>query len=70
MSDETMSVFARRGADRLAAAVARLIKIGHLDARSEAGDALLDYMKIGGLDGPKDVAEWIAKYELRKRGDA
>lgn len=31
------------GADRLAGAVDRLVRSGKLDARSEAGDALLDY---------------------------
>lgn len=32
-----------RASDRLAAAVAHRIELGHLDARSEAGDALLDW---------------------------
>jgi hypothetical protein len=35
------------GADRLAYAVANLIQKGYLDSRSEAADALLDYLEIG-----------------------
>lgn len=49
-----------RAADRLAVAVARLIEIRALDARSEAGDALLDFLEVGGLGGPKDVPTAIA----------
>lgn len=53
----------QRGADRLAYAVALLVKSGKLDARSAAADALLDYLGVGGLDGPKDVPTWMAERE-------
>ncbi len=57
----------RRGADRLAYAVARLVQSGRLDARSEAGDALLDYLQVGSIDGPQDVPTWMMEYEARDR---
>ena len=52
-----------RGADRLAYAVASLVKNGKLDARSAVADALLDYLGVGGLDGPKDVPTWMVEHE-------
>lgn len=58
--------FHRVGADRLAYAVARLIQTRVLDARSEAADALLDYLDVGGIDGPKNVLEWMEQYEARR----
>lgn len=51
------------GADRLAYAVAQLIQGGHLDSRSAAGDALLDYLEIGTPGKPKDVPTWMDAYE-------
>lgn len=51
------------GADRLAAAVARLVSTRTIDARSEAADALLDYLDIGGVCGPADVPTWLRQYE-------
>jgi hypothetical protein len=51
------------GADRMAYAVARLIQMGRLDSRSEAGDALLDYLDIGHPGGPHDVPTWMRDYE-------
>lgn len=50
------------GADRLAYAVARLVQLGRLDARSQASDALLDYLRIGS-GGPSDVPTWMEQYE-------
>lgn len=61
-----VSPFDKLAADRLAMAVVRLIELGRLDARSEAGDALLDYLRIGGIDGPRSVPEWVEKYKKRK----
>jgi hypothetical protein len=51
------------GADRLAYAVAKLIQSNCLDSRSEAGDALLDYLEIGHPGAPHDVPTWMARYE-------
>jgi hypothetical protein len=51
------------GADRLAYAVAKLIQSSRLDSRSEAGDALLDYLEIGQPGAPHDVPTWMARYE-------
>ncbi len=34
------------GADRLAGAVSRLIRVGIIGSRSDAGDALLDYAMV------------------------
>ena len=51
------------GANRLAYFCARAIQRGSLDSRSAISDALLDYLEIGGIDGPKDIPTWIAEYE-------
>jgi len=59
--------FAKRAADRLAVAVARLVEIGQLSARSAAADALLDYFEVGSIDGPKDVAEAIARLGVERK---
>ena len=53
-------------ADRLAYHVAMLVLHRVIDARSAAADALLDYLEVGGLDGPKSVPEWVEGYEARK----
>ncbi len=58
------------GADRLAAAVARLVSSRSVDARSEAADALLDYLDVGGVGGPSDVPAWLAQYEKRQAAAA
>lgn len=50
------------GADRLAYAVARLVQLGYLDSRSQASDALLDYLRIGS-GGPSDVPTWMEQHE-------
>jgi hypothetical protein len=47
----------------MAYAVARLILMGRLDSRSEAGDALLDYLGIGQPGEPQDVPTWMDRYE-------
>jgi hypothetical protein len=49
--------------DRLAYAVAKAIQRGTVGTRSAIDDALLDYLAIGGLDGPLDVLEWTEQYE-------
>ena len=56
------------GADRMAYAVARLIQMGRLDSRSEAGDALLDYLGIGQPGEPQDVPTWMARYDKETEG--
>jgi len=53
------------GADRLAYAVAKLILFGDIDSRSEAGDALLDYLEIGVPGKPTTVPDWMDSYESR-----
>lgn len=58
--------FSKMFADKLAHAVAKLVERRVIDARSEAADALLDYLEIGGLDGPKSVPEWINQYEAKR----
>lgn len=45
-NSEMISPFAIKAADKLAAAVIALVKAGKLDARSEAGDAVLSYASI------------------------
>jgi hypothetical protein len=45
--------------------VAKLIQRGHLDSRSEAGDALLDYLEIGVPGKPTTVPDWMDSYESR-----
>ena len=54
------------GADRLAYECARQIRLGKIDARSGIGDALLDYLHIGGIDGPSSVPEWMRQYDVRQ----
>ncbi len=51
------------GANRLAYHCARAVVRGDIGSRSTIGDALLDFLEVGGLDGPNDVPTWIAKYE-------
>jgi hypothetical protein len=58
------------GADRLAYAVARLIQRRVLDSRSEAGDALLDYLGIGQPGEPQDVPTWMEGYEASQNAEA
>lgn len=58
-----------RGADRLAYAVAKLTCRNALDQRSEAADALLDYLGIGGHGGPADVPTWMKQYIDAQRGE-
>jgi hypothetical protein len=53
----------KKKADNLAFFVGRLVVNGHLDARSGAADALLEYLNIGGVDGPSTVPEWLESYE-------
>lgn len=53
----------RRAADRLAYEVAKAVGRGSIGSRSAVGDALLDYLGIGTLDGPSDVPTWIEQYE-------
>ena len=50
-------------ADRLAYACAKAIMRGDLRTRSAIDDALLDYLEVGGPDGPNDVPTWVANYE-------
>ena len=59
----TMNQCNQIGADRLAYAVAQLIQRGVLDSRSEAGDALLDYLEVGTPGEPQDVPTWMYRYE-------
>ena len=50
-------------ADRMARAIARLVELRTISSRSEASDAMLDYINVGGLDGPATVPEWINQYD-------
>lgn len=59
-----MSGYKDRAAERLAYECAKLIQMRRLDARSAVGDALLDYLEIGSMDGPPDVPTWIQDYEM------
>ncbi len=52
-------------ADDLAYQVAWLIRNYILDPRSRVSDALLHYLRIGSLDGPSDMNEWLLKYEAK-----
>lgn len=49
--------------DRLAYAVAKAVMRGEYGSRSSVADALLDYLNVGGIGGPKTVLEWIEQYE-------
>lgn len=68
-NDQTMRV-KQNAADRLAHAVAILVCSGKLDSRSKVADSLLDYLEVGGLDGPSSVPEWMAEYEKSQKGSA
>ena len=55
------------GADRLAYEVAKLILAGHLDSRSGAGDALLDYLEIGTPGKASSVPTWMKSFEKERK---
>lgn len=59
----TQNQFAKRAADALAYACATTVKRGLIGSRSSIADALLDYLDVGGVGGPRDVCEWIDAYE-------
>lgn len=61
-----MSAFDKRAADKLAYEVAKCIERGFIGTRSGPSDALLNYLNVGGLGGPKSVPEWIENYELKE----
>lgn len=58
------------GANRLAYHCARAVVRGDIGSRSTISDALLDFLKVGGLDGPFDTPGWIAEYELQAEHEA
>ncbi len=64
-----MNKYKQIGADRMAYAVARLIQMGRLDSRSEAGDALLRYLNIGHPGEPRDVPTWMDCYEASQNAE-
>ena len=51
-------------ADKLAYTVAKAIMRGEIRERSAVDDALLVYLNIGGIEGPKDVPTWVEQYEI------
>lgn len=55
--------FDRRAADRVAAAVCVAVANGSIDARSKVADATLDYLRVGYVGGPPDVATWLTQYQ-------
>ncbi len=57
------------GADRLAYAVAKLVQSRTIDARSEAADALLDYLDVGSPGGPQSVPEWMERHKALQNSD-
>ncbi len=57
----------RRKADRLAYHCANAVARRVVGSRSAIGDALLDYLEVGGMDGPKTVPEWVEKHEATGR---
>ena len=61
----TLPSFEQIGADRLAYHCAKAIQAGRIDARSEIGDALLDYLRIGDGERPASIPEWIDAYEAQ-----
>ena len=63
-----MSAFDKKGADRMAREIARLVDLKRIDARSAAADALLDYLQVGSVDGSKSVNEWCEKYDGQLKG--
>jgi hypothetical protein len=60
--------FDKRAADRLAREVARLIDIRIVGSRSAVADALLDYLQVGGIEGPKSVPEWCEAHDAKGGG--
>lgn len=51
----------RIGADRMAAAIFRLVDRGIINPRSEAADAALDYCRVGCHGGPASVPQWLTE---------
>jgi len=61
--------FDKIAADRLAYHCAKAIERRDIRTRSAIDDALLDYLQIGYLYGPKTVPEWMEKYESEQYQD-
>jgi hypothetical protein len=59
--------FDKQAADRLAYACAGAVMQRAVGSRSAIGDALLDYLQIGGMDGPQTTPEWMERYEAAAR---
>lgn len=68
LADRGRTARDRWPSDRLAIAVAAAIKAGHLDSRSPAGDALLDYLRVGDAVGPQDIPSAIAELKQLHAG--
>lgn len=62
---EPISILTIRAADRLALTVIKLVKSGVLDARSEAGDQVLNYasMRFGDSNPIGDMEKQAQEYE-------
>ena len=58
-----MSRIDKIGADRLAYECARQVIANNIDSRSGIGDALLDYLRVGGPGYPDSVPGWMEEYE-------
>ena len=56
----------RVAADRLAYECARAVERRTIGPRSGVGDALLDYLEVGQVDGPCSVPEWVEQYEAAR----
>lgn len=53
----------QRAADQLAYHCAMAVELRTVGSRSGIGDALLDYLEIGSIDGPETVPAWVKQYE-------
>lgn len=64
LPDAPDNPFDKIGADKLAYECARQILLNRVDSRSGIGDALLNYLHIGGGPGtPDSVPQWMKEYE-------
>jgi len=69
-TDQTIEIERlQTSADRLAYTCAQAVMQGTIGSRSAIGDALLQFLQVGGIDGPKTVPEWMAAHKAAQGGE-
>ncbi len=58
-----------RQCDHLAFKVAVMVQLRKLGTRSAVADELLNYLNVGGVDGPVDIPSWVEQYKIETDGE-